>query len=205
MVTLDLDKKGYYLVGWKKFYNKSEAVTYATKNSFEVRWMFNDSVYSKIDWSAIVESSITELYQKRILQLREQYDHLFLCYNEDTILNSIVSDNIEIVTSILDVNKSDKLADINKKAAYIVVNKPKVHFYGNEYYCYFTDNMIDYIKIDNLSIDLFYCVHSIPELIVKYIQSIKETCTLNSDLRQNLIRTLKDNWSSTTHYKFYKI
>jgi hypothetical protein len=107
MVTLDLDKKGYYLVGWKKFYNKTEAVTYATKNSFEVRWVFNDNVYSKIDWTIPIEVSLKELYRTRAQQLRDKYDYVILHYSggqdSNNVLHSFIDNNIKVDHIVIQV------------------------------------------------------------------------------------------------------
>jgi hypothetical protein len=165
MVTQDNhDYLGYYLSGWKKFYNKDEALEYGNKNNFSVRWIFNDNEYKKLNWSATIENSLEDLYKKRTLQL------------------------------------------LDKDPVQIIVNEPNVHFDGNDYYCYFNDMLIkQYSDLDNLSTELFYCVHSIPELIVKYVQQIKESCIQDSNLKQTLIKRVQDNWSPTTYYKFYKI
>ena len=107
MVTLDLDKKGYYLVGWKKFYNKTEAVTYATKNSFEVRWVFNDTIYSKIDWSIPIEVSLKQLYRIRAQQLRDKYDYVILHYSggqdSNNVLHSFIDNNIKVDHIVIQV------------------------------------------------------------------------------------------------------
>jgi hypothetical protein len=165
MVTLgNHDYLGYYLSGWKKFYNKDEALEYGSKNNFSVRWVFNDHIYKKLNWSATIEDSLEDLYKKRAMQLQD------------------------------------------KDPVQIIVNEPGVYFDGNDYYCYFNDTLVKkYLYLDNLSTELFYCVHSIPELIVKYVQQIKEACIQDSNLKQKLIKDVQDNWSSTEYNKFYKI
>jgi hypothetical protein len=75
------DRLGYYLVGWKKFYNKTLALMESKTTGYEVQWVFNDKVYSSIDWSIPIETPLLELYKKRALQLREQYDYLILYYS----------------------------------------------------------------------------------------------------------------------------
>jgi len=121
METLDLDKKGYYLVGWKKFYNKTEAITYATTNSFEVRWVFNDNVYSKIDWTIPIDVSLKELYRIRAQQLRDKYDYVILHYSggqdSNNVLHSFIDNNIKVDHIVIQVpepqrkqSKSDSTA-----------------------------------------------------------------------------------------------
>lgn len=112
MVTLDLDKRGYYLVGWKKFYNKTEAVTYATKNSFEVRWVFNDSVYSTIDWTIPIEVPLPQLYRMRAQQLRDKYDYIVLHFSggQDSmnVLHSFLDNNIRLDHIVIQVPEPER-------------------------------------------------------------------------------------------------
>ena len=122
MVTLDLDKKGYYLVGWKKFYNKTEAVTYATKNSFEVRWVFNDSVYSNIDWSIPIEVSLKELYRIRAQQLRNSYDYVILHYSggqdSNNVLHSFIDNNIKVDHIVIQVPEPQRKHTVNNDTSW---------------------------------------------------------------------------------------
>ena len=78
---MNSDRLGYYMVGWKKFHNKTLALLENYKTNYELEWVFNDSVYGKIDWSIPVETPLLELYKIRALQLREQYDYLVLYYS----------------------------------------------------------------------------------------------------------------------------
>ena len=107
MATLDLDKKGYYLVGWKKFYNKFQALQYGTKNGFNVRWVFNDSVYDTVDWTIPITTSLKDLYKKRALQLREKYDHIVLHYSggqdSNNILHAFIDNDIHLDKIIMQV------------------------------------------------------------------------------------------------------
>ena len=107
MATLDLDKKGYYLVGWKKFYNKFTALQYGSKNGFNVRWVFNDNVYDKIDWTLPIATPLKELYKQRALQIREKYDYIVLHYSggqdSNNILHSFIDNDIHIDKIIMQV------------------------------------------------------------------------------------------------------
>ena len=122
MVTLDLDKKGYYLVGWKKFYNKTEAVTYATKNSFEVRWVFNDTVYSNLDWSIPIEVSLKHLYRMRAQQLRDSYDYVILHYSggqdSNNVLHSFIDNNIKVDHIVIQVPEPQRKHSVSNDTAW---------------------------------------------------------------------------------------
>lgn len=109
MVTQDPDKRGYYVVGFKKFYNKVEALQYGTKMGFEVRWVFNDKVYSKIDWTVPITKTLKELYRDRAQQLRDSYDHIVLHYSggqdSNNMLHSFIDNNIHLDQIIIQVPK----------------------------------------------------------------------------------------------------
>lgn len=113
MATLvNTDRLGYYLVGWRKFYNKTQALMYANENSFEVRWIFNDEIFSIIDWSIPIETPLMEIYKKRALQLREQYDYLVLYYSggaDSTMaLHAFIDNDIildEIIMTIPEITR----------------------------------------------------------------------------------------------------
>lgn len=78
---MKIDHLGFYLVGWKKFYNKTLALIESKKTGYEPVWIFNDDVYGEIDWSIPIETPLTELYRKRAQQLREEYDYIVLYYS----------------------------------------------------------------------------------------------------------------------------
>jgi hypothetical protein len=95
-----LDRLGYYLVGQKKFPNKTHALLESKKSGLDISWIFNDSVYGNIDWSVPVNVPLMELYKARALQLRQQYDYLTLYYSggadSTTVLHAFIDNNIFI-------------------------------------------------------------------------------------------------------------
>jgi hypothetical protein len=95
---MNTDRLGFYLVGWKKFYNKTLALLESKKAGYDVNWVFNDKVYGSIDWTVPIDTLLPELYKKRALQLREQYDYLILYFSGGAdslnILRSFVDNNI---------------------------------------------------------------------------------------------------------------
>ena len=76
-----LDKLGFYLVGWTKFYNKTLALIESKKTGYKPIWIFNDNVYNNINWSIPIETSIEKLYARRAQQLRDTYDYIILSYS----------------------------------------------------------------------------------------------------------------------------
>jgi hypothetical protein len=92
------DSLGYYLVGWKKFYNKTLALIESKRTGYDVKWIFNDPVYDSIDWTIPIETPLFEIYRQRAQQLRDKYDYLMLYYSggadSSTILRTFVENNI---------------------------------------------------------------------------------------------------------------
>jgi hypothetical protein len=94
------ERLGYYLVGQKKFSNKTHALLESKKSGHDVSWIFNDTVYGNIDWSVPINVPLMELYKARALQLRQQYDYVTLYYSggadSTTVLHSFIDNNIFI-------------------------------------------------------------------------------------------------------------
>lgn len=94
------ERLGYYLVGWKKFANKSHALIESKKTGYELQWIFNDSTYESIDWSVPIDVPLMELYKARALQLRQQYDYLILYFSGGAdsvnVLHAFIDNNIFI-------------------------------------------------------------------------------------------------------------
>jgi hypothetical protein len=94
----NINRLGYYLVGWKKFHNKTLALLESNATGYEVMWDFNDSVYKNIDWTMPIETSLDDLYKRRAQQLRDNYDYLILYYSggadSGTILHTFLKHNI---------------------------------------------------------------------------------------------------------------
>jgi hypothetical protein len=105
-------KLGFYQVGWKTFVNKSLALIESKKTGYEFNWLFNDTVYSKFDWTILIETSLTELYRIRAQQLRDQYDHLVLYYSggvdSNNILHAFIDNNILLDEIVMQLPELDR-------------------------------------------------------------------------------------------------
>jgi len=73
-ITEQNPKLGYYTVGNKTFYIKSQALIEATKTGYFPTWNFNNEVFGNVAWEVEPDTDIQELYRLRALQLREKYD-----------------------------------------------------------------------------------------------------------------------------------
>ena len=94
----NIDRLGYYQVGWKKFHHKTLALLEHTKTRQPLEWIFNDSIYGAIDWSIPIPESLDELYRKRAQQLRDTYDYLVLYFSggadSSNMLRAFVNNSI---------------------------------------------------------------------------------------------------------------
>jgi hypothetical protein len=75
---MNLDDHGYYKVGTEKFYDKIPAMFRAQQLKVSMEWVFNDQVFSAIDWTEEPSTDIDEFYKIRAKQIREQYDYVVM-------------------------------------------------------------------------------------------------------------------------------
>ena len=123
---MNSNRLGYYMVGWKKFNNKTLALIENHQTGYEIEWVFNNDVYGKINWSTPINTSLTELYKQRALQLRSQYDYLVLYFSggadSTNILKTFIDNNIfldEIVMQFPEpVEKQFNIEDKSNKNIY---------------------------------------------------------------------------------------
>ena len=120
-----LEKIGYYTCGGKIFYSKINALFHSNSTGQPVDWTFNDSVFSKLDWTKEPEQSLNELYDQRARHIRESYDYVVLSYSggadSHNILCSFVRQNLKIdeiiVNHSLDGSKSITNLNVNDTRA----------------------------------------------------------------------------------------
>lgn len=85
------NKFGYYSVGEFLTYSKLEANLLSKKNGVQVKFHFNDEVFSKYDWTKEPTESLQELYARRAKQIREQYDYIVLFYSGGADSQNVLS------------------------------------------------------------------------------------------------------------------
>jgi len=119
---MNKDRLGYYLVGWKKFYSKTLALIESSKTKYKPLWIFNDDVFSKINWSIPITTSLIELYRQRAQQLRETYDYIILYYSGGAdsamVLKTFLDNDIFIDEIVLLLFEPERkiLEDMNTSA-----------------------------------------------------------------------------------------
>lgn len=91
-------KHGYYIVNGIKTYSKFEAWQLSQDMS-QIKFIFNDDVFTQ-KYQKEPEEDIYELYRRRAVQLREDYDYLVLIYSggidSHTILETFLENNIKL-------------------------------------------------------------------------------------------------------------
>ena len=96
----EFTKYGYYLVHGIKTLSKFEAWKLSGGDMDYVRFIFNDDVFEKEDWTEEPTEDIYELYAQRAIQLRKDYDYLVLMYSggidSHVMLKTFLESNIQI-------------------------------------------------------------------------------------------------------------
>jgi hypothetical protein len=106
------DNLGFYLVGWKKIYNKVLALIESKRTGYDIIWNFNDSIYSKFNWATPIELSLDELYRIRAQQLRNKYDYISLQFSggadSTNVLHAFIDNNIFIDEIVMQIPEMDR-------------------------------------------------------------------------------------------------
>jgi hypothetical protein len=93
------DHLGYYVVNGIQYRNKTMALL-ACRNGQWPEYYFNDDVFSMHDWTIEPSDTLTEIYKKRALQIREKYEKVILLFSGGidsvTVLRSFVDNDIPI-------------------------------------------------------------------------------------------------------------
>jgi hypothetical protein len=96
----EFTKHGYYLVHGIKTLSKFEAWKLSGGDIDCVRFIFNDDVFEKEDWTEEPTEDIYELYAQRAIQLRKDYDYLVLMYSggidSHVMLKTFLENSIQI-------------------------------------------------------------------------------------------------------------
>ncbi len=86
---------GCFAVGPATYSNFADACLASSVSNSRVTYHFNDEVYSALDWTAPIETSLPQLYRDRALQLRAKYDYLVLLFSGG-------SDSLNMLYAFLD-------------------------------------------------------------------------------------------------------
>lgn len=99
--SLDLHhNRGYHLVGDKIFFNKIEALRYASASKQSVTFKFHDETFEKFNWNIRPRGTLREMYKERAQQIRDKYDYIIVYFSGGadswTVLNSFLANGIRV-------------------------------------------------------------------------------------------------------------
>ena len=93
-----MDRYGYYQIGDLKTYIGYEVMDYYNENPKPYSYIYNDDFFSQYNWTIEPSESLDELYGKRALELRKQYDYIALHYSgghdSTNMLRAFLDNNI---------------------------------------------------------------------------------------------------------------
>jgi hypothetical protein len=122
MLGNNKDKFGYYRVGDFRTYSKVEAIELHKRTGIHPHWDFNELYFSAYNWQIEPTESLEELYARRALQIRADYDYVVLFYSggadSSNILDTFVDNNIAI----------DEVATFN----YLSADSDPTNFFNSE-------------------------------------------------------------------------
>jgi len=117
---------GYYTVGGIEFESKITACLFASKTNQQVKWHFNEEIFSKYPWHIEPELTLDQLYDKRSRELREQYDYIVISYSggadSHNIVQSFIRQNLHIdeilVNTMTEGNNNFMPISVENKSAH---------------------------------------------------------------------------------------
>ena len=137
-------KLGYYSCNGIEFESKIRAAIYSEAVKKSVVWHFNEDYFTKFPWHIEPEQSLSQLYDLRSKQIREEYDYVVICYSGGSDSNNIVESFIrqglhidEIVSNWpLDMSEKFLSTDPNEKSSWNIMGEFRLH----------TADRLNYIK-----------------------------------------------------------
>ncbi len=177
-------KNGYYRVGNKAFNHKVPALQEASRTRTNPTWVFNDDVFSTVDWAQPLNVPLLELYRLRALQLREQYDYLMIGFSggadSDTMLHAFLDNNIKLDEVVILWPKSFS------QGRYTPVANRDMHNFVSEW------DFVIKPKIDWLRANY-------PELNVNVVDAVFDASI--SDAEDNVMLVEKHNYITISRYR----
>lgn len=113
------DKNGFYEIGNRKTYLKTELMDWHHHMPQAWKWNYNDEFFGQFDWSQEPTEDIRELYKQRALELRRNYDYLVLYYSgghdSANALYAFLDNNIPIDEICVYYSKHDNVSNQYKE------------------------------------------------------------------------------------------
>jgi hypothetical protein len=113
---------GFYQIGGKVFWDKASALIEGSKLGLkfsDLKWNFNEEVFSATDWLAEPIGSVRDFYMARARQLREKYDYIILNLSggadSTTVLYSFIQAGLFIDEVVVRHSSSTQKTDYNNQ------------------------------------------------------------------------------------------
>jgi len=128
--TVHADRFGFYQINDVKTYSKYEFMFIQHQQSGKWKWNYNDEFFSSYNWTREPEPHINELYRRRALQLRNDYDYLVVYYSggydSSNLLYAFLDNNIHIDELCVFYSSLDKESNQYEELSSITLDKLSV-------------------------------------------------------------------------------
>jgi len=123
------DRNGFYQIGNRKTYLKTELIDWHHSMPQEWHWNYNDEFFGQFDWTDEPKEDINELYKQRALELRKEYDYIALYYSgghdSSNVLYAFLDNNIPIDEIVVYYSRHDTESNQYKELTQLTWNKIK--------------------------------------------------------------------------------
>jgi hypothetical protein len=87
----ELVPRGQYHVGGTVFWDKISALAHSAVTNQEIRWDFNDDLFSAFDWTKEPDHDLSFYYTERCKRIRDEYKYLVLHYSGGSDSHNILT------------------------------------------------------------------------------------------------------------------
>lgn len=123
------DRNGFYQVGNRKTYLKTELMDWLHHMPTSWHWNYNDEFFGQFDWRVEPTENINELYRQRALELRRNYDYIVLYYSgghdSSNALYAFLDNDIPLDEICVYYSKYDTVSNQYKELQGLTWNKVK--------------------------------------------------------------------------------
>ena len=123
------DRHGYYQIGDRKTYIKTELMDWDNQLHQTWNWNYNDDFFGQADWAKEPKEDIDELYRQRALELRATHDYLILYYSgghdSAQMLYAFLENDIPIDEVCVYYSKYDTISNQFKELSSLTWDKLK--------------------------------------------------------------------------------
>jgi hypothetical protein len=217
------DRHGYYQIGDRKTYIKTELMDWDNQLHQTWNWNYNDDFFGQADWAKEPKEDIDELYRQRALELRATHDYLILYYSgghdSAQMLYAFLENDIPIDEVCVYYSKYDTISNQFKELSSLTWDKlkwlklkyPKLNVrvidYGDMYKNWkdiitkygYGDNLFDVfgsmLSVNRIIADEFYL--TIPDWTKLLEQGKKVAWLFGSD--KPMLRYLDGKWIFNFH------